>query len=67
MLEVASLQTRAIGQYAGIDLKLKVSPEMTLGEGCEICERVKAVLRERINSMAMITVSTTGKEQEDDR
>lgn len=67
VLGVASLQTRAIGQYAGIDLKLKVSPEMTLGEGCEICERVKAVLRERTNSMAMITVSTTGKEQDDDR
>jgi cation diffusion facilitator family transporter len=65
--KVASLQTRAIGQYVGIDLKLQVSPEMTLGESCEICERVKAVLRERINSMAMITVSTTGKDEEDDR
>ncbi len=67
VLGVASLQTRAIGQYMGIDLKLKVPPDMTLGASCEICERVKAVLRERINSMAMITVSTTGKELEDDR
>jgi hypothetical protein len=40
---------------------------MTLGESCEICERVKAAMRERINSMAMITVSTTGKDREDDR
>ena len=62
VLGVASLQTRAIGQYVGIDLKLEVSPEMTLGEGCEICERVKAVLRDRINQMALITVSTVGKE-----
>jgi len=62
VLGVASLQTRAIGQYVGIDLKLEVSPEMTLGEGCEICERVKAVLRNRINQMALITVSTVGKE-----
>jgi cation diffusion facilitator family transporter len=62
VLGVASLQTRAIGQYVGIDLKLEVSPKMTLGEGCEICERVKAVLKDRINQMALITVSTVGKE-----
>ena len=67
MLGGASLQTRAIGQYVGIDLKLRVSPEMTLGEGCEICDRVKAALRERVSRMALITVSTVGKERDDDR
>ncbi|MBN2496108.1 MAG: cation transporter [Deltaproteobacteria bacterium] len=66
VLGLASLQTRAIGQYLGIDLTLEVSPRISLGEGCEICDRVKSILRDRLEKTALITVSTVGKDVGDD-
>ena len=59
---IKSIQTRAIGQYVGIDLKIELSPDVTLNDGCKICDRVKYMIRKEIDKMAMITVAMVGKE-----
>ena len=63
---IAAMRTRAIGQYVGIDIKLKVPPETGLGEGCAICDEVKARLKKRIDRPTLITVSTNGIDFEND-
>lgn len=57
---VVSLQTRAIGQHLAIDLKLGVSPDLTLREGYEIADRVKGILMKKIGRVELINVSPTG-------
>jgi len=57
---VVSLKTRTIGRHLSLDLKLGVSPELTLREGCEIAERVKGILMKKIGRVALISVSPTG-------
>jgi cation diffusion facilitator family transporter len=57
---VVSLQTRALGPHLAVDLKIGVSPDLTLREGCEIAERVKAVLMKKIGRVELINVSPTG-------
>jgi len=57
---VVSLQTRAIGQHLAIDLKLGVSPDLTLREGYEIADRVKGILMKKIGRVQLINVSPTG-------
>ena len=59
---VASLRTRAMGPYMGVEIELAVSPDLTLGEGCEICERVKTALFHKIKRMSMIAVTPIGKD-----
>jgi cation diffusion facilitator family transporter len=59
---IVSLQTRGIGQYLGIDLKLAVSPHLTLEEGYALCERIKQQLKDEFNRLALITVSPVGKD-----
>lgn len=59
--EIASLQTRKIGANVAIDLKLAVSPELTLQKGHEISVKVKeallAVIEDRVG---IINVYPTG-------
>lgn len=57
---VVSLKTRAIGPHLAIDLKLGVSPDLTLYEGYEIAERVRDILMKKINNVQLINVSPTG-------
>jgi len=57
---VVSLKTRAIGRYLAIDLKLGVSPDVTLREGYEIADRVKGILMKKIGRVQLINVSPTG-------
>jgi len=57
---VVSLKTRAIGPYLGIDLKLGVSPDLTLSEGYEIADRVRDRLTKKIDRVQLISVSSTG-------
>lgn len=59
--KVASLRTREVGQYLAIDLKLAVSPNLTLREAHEISMRVKdALIKEIDHKVGMINVSPTG-------
>jgi len=62
--EVASLQTRAIGQNLAVDLKLGVSPNLTLREASEITERVKGALLKKIENVGLIDVSPTGRKND---
>jgi len=58
---VASLQTRAMGPYVAIDLKLAVSPDLTLQKGHEISVRVKEALLNIIDhKVGIINVYPTG-------
>jgi len=57
---VVSLKTRAIGPYLAIDLKLGVSPDLTLREGYEIADRVRDSLIKKIDRVQLISVSPTG-------
>ena len=57
---VVSLKTRAIGPYLAIDLKLGVSPDLTLREGYEIADRVRGSLTKKIDKVQLISVSPTG-------
>ena len=57
---VISLKTRAIGPYLAIDLKLGVSPDLTLREGYEIADRVRGSLTKKIDRVQLISVSPTG-------
>jgi cation diffusion facilitator family transporter len=57
---VVSLKTRGIGQHLAIDLKLGVSPDVTLREGYEIADRVKGILVKKIGRVGLISVSPTG-------
>lgn len=57
---VVSLKTRAIGRHLAIDLRLGVSPEVTLREGYEIAARVKGILMKKIGRVQLINVSPTG-------
>ena len=57
---VISLRTRAIGQHLAVDLKLGVSPDLTLYEGYEIAERVRDILMKKIDNVRLINVSPTG-------
>jgi len=57
---VVSLKTRAIGPHQAIDLKLGVSPDLTLREGYEIADRVKGILIKKIDRVQLIDVSPTG-------
>ena len=58
---VVSLKTRAIGQHLAVDMKLGVSPEMTLREGHAIANRVKEKLVEKIDNLGMVNVSPTAE------
>jgi len=57
---VVSLKTRAIGPYLAIDLKLGVSPDLTLLEAYEIADRVRGSLTKKIDRVQLISVSPTG-------
>jgi cation diffusion facilitator family transporter len=57
---VVSLKTRAIGQHLAVDLKLGVSPDLTLYEGYEIAERVRNIVMKKIDNVRLINVSPTG-------
>ena len=57
---VVSLKTRAIGQHLSVDMKLGVSPGMTLREGHAIANRVKEKLVEKIDNLGLVNVSPTG-------
>lgn len=57
---VVSLKTRAIGPHLAIDMKLGVSPDVTLREGYEIADRVKGILMKKIGRVELISVSPTG-------
>ena len=57
---VVSLKTRAIGPYLAIDLKLGVSPDLTLREGYEIADRVRGSLTKKIDGVQLISVSPAG-------
>jgi len=58
---VASLQTRKIGPNVAIDLKLAVSPDLTLQQGHEISVRVKEALLTVIDDrVGIINVYPTG-------
>ena len=57
---VASLQTRAIGTHRIVDLKVGVSPDLTLHEGYEIADRVKGALMEKIDKVGLMNVSPVG-------
>ncbi len=56
---IVSLKTRAIGQHLTVDMKLGVSPEMTLREGHAIANRVKEKLVKKIDNVGLINVSPT--------
>ncbi|MBF0302771.1 MAG: cation transporter [Desulfamplus sp.] len=59
--KVASLQTRKIGAHMAIDLKLAVSPDLTLQKGHEISVRVKEALLTVIDGrVGIINVYPTG-------
>jgi len=59
--KVASLRTREVGQYLAIDLKLAVSPNLSLREAHKISMRVKDALIKVIDHrVGMINVSPTG-------
>ena len=59
--KIASLRTREVGQYLAIDLKLAVSPNLTLREAHEISMCVKDALIKVIDhKVGMINVSPTG-------
>lgn len=59
--EIASLQTRKIGPNVAIDLKLAVSPELTLQKGHEISVKVKEALLAVIeDKVGIINVYPTG-------
>ena len=60
VLGVASFRARESGSYLTIDLKLAISPELTLREGCEICNRVREALIRAIDNVGMIEVNPTG-------
>ncbi|SLM32763.1 Putative cation diffusion facilitator family transporter, magnetosome protein MamB (homolog to MamM) [Desulfamplus magnetovallimortis] len=61
VLSVASLQTRKIGPNVAIDLKLAVSPDLTLQKGHEISVRVKRALLTVIDDrVGIINVYPTG-------
>jgi cation diffusion facilitator family transporter len=64
---IARMQTRAIGQFVGIDIKLRVPPDTKLSQGCAICEEVKERLAITIKRPTLITVSTVGTDGENDR
>jgi len=57
---VVTLKTRAIGPHLAVDLKLGVSPDMTLYEAYEIAERVRDILMKKIDNVRLINVSSTG-------
>ncbi len=59
--KVASLRTREVGPYLEINLKLAVSPDLSLREGCEISNRIKHALVEKIDDrVSIINVCPTG-------
>ncbi|MBF0210466.1 MAG: cation transporter [Desulfamplus sp.] len=59
--KIASLQTRKIGPNISIDLKLAVSPDLTLQKGHEISARVKEALLAVIDDrVGIINVYPTG-------
>jgi divalent metal cation (Fe/Co/Zn/Cd) transporter len=58
---VVSLRTRAIGSHLAVDLKLAVSPNLTLREGYQIADRVKAALLQKIDKAKVISVRATGE------
>ena len=60
VLGVTSFRARESGSYLTIDLKLAVSPELTLREGCEICNRVREALTGAVDNVGMIDINPTG-------
>ncbi len=61
VLDVASLQTRKIGPNVAIDLKLAVSPDLTLQAGHDISVQVKkSLLRVIEDKVGIINVYPTG-------
>jgi cation diffusion facilitator family transporter len=61
--KVASLRTRAIGQQVGIDIEIVVDPELSLVEACDITDRVKAALCEKVQRVGVVTVTPVGGRQ----
>ena len=65
ILGVPLLITRAIGPHLAVDMKLGVSPEMTLREGYKIADRMTEILIKKIDKLALINVSPTGLKSND--
>ena len=57
--EVVFLRTRAIGTHRAVDLRIGVSPDVSLHEGHEIAERVRAAVSNRVDK-AVVSVRPTG-------
>ena len=62
VLEVVLLKTRAIGQHRSVEMKCRVSPDITLNEGYIVVNRVKARLVEKIDNLGLMTISPTADE-----
>jgi cation diffusion facilitator family transporter len=62
VLGIGMLRTRSIGQYLSIDITVQVAPDLTLAEGCTICDRVQQVLRKEVDRVGQVTVVPVGKE-----
>ena len=59
VLEVVLLKTRAIGQHRSVEMKCRVSPDITLNEGYIVVNRVKARLVEKIDNLGLMNISPT--------
>ena len=62
VLEVVLLKTRAIGQDRSVEMRCRVSPDITLNEGYIIVDRVKSRLVEKIDNLGLMTISPTADE-----
>jgi cation diffusion facilitator family transporter len=58
--QVVSLRTRSIGPQVGVELKVQVSPELSMRQCSDICERVRTELVEDVERLGLVTVTATG-------
>jgi len=59
VLGVVMLKTRAIGQHRSVDMRCRVSPDMTLREGYVVVSRAKGRLIKEIDNLGLVTISPT--------
>jgi len=61
--DIVYLRTRSMGPYYSIDLKLAISPELSLFHGYQICDRVKQAIAKVIDmdtTLGFLDVSPAG-------